>query len=42
MDVELLTLYIDLAISFLFMVMSLCGAVGGIIFIYALTKWRMW
>ena len=42
MDVELLTLYIDLAISFLVMVMSMCGAVGGIIFIYALTKWRMW
>ena len=41
MEVEILTLYIDLAIAFLVMVMSLCGAVGGIIFIYALTKWRM-
>ena len=42
MGVESLTLYIDLAISFLIMVMSVCGAVGGIIFIYALFKWRSW
>jgi hypothetical protein len=42
MQFELWTLYMDLAITFLVMVMSLCGAVGGIIFIYALTKWRMW
>ena len=42
MEVEILTLYIDLAIAFLVMVMSLCGAVGGIIFIYALFKWRIW
>ena len=42
MDVELVTLYVDLAISFLVMVMSICGAVAGIIFIYALTKWRIW
>ena len=42
MDVELLTLYIDLAIAFLVMVMSLCGVVGCIIFIYSLFKWRIW
>ena len=42
MDVELVTLYVDLAISFLVMVMSICGAVAGIIFIYSLIKWRIW
>ena len=42
MEVEILTLYIDLAIAFLVMVMAMCGAVGGIIFIYALFKWRIW
>jgi len=42
MEVEILTLYIDLAITFLVMVIAGCGAVGGIIFIYALFKWRIW
>ena len=42
MEVEILTLYIDLATSFLIMVMAMCGAVGGIIFIYSLIKWRIW
>ena len=42
MDVALLTLYIDLAIAVLIMVMSLCGVVGCIIFIYALFKLRIW
>ena len=41
MQFELWTLYMDLAITFLVMVMSLCGAVGGIIFIYAIIKWRI-
>jgi hypothetical protein len=42
MEVEILTLYIDLAIAFLVMVMAVCGVVACIIFIYALFKWRIW
>ena len=42
MGVESLTLYIDLAIAILVMVIAGCGAVGSIIFIYTLIKWRIW
>jgi len=41
MGVESLTLYIDLAIALLLLIISLCGAVGSIIIIYALIKWRI-